>query len=96
MLNPIGAVPLLLFALLQTNSAPDAPVQLDFTMTVEVLRDPGAPPAANGTARRERPPESRSRGLVLGTDRLVVEEAGRRGILDFRERRRKVVDLGTR
>jgi tetratricopeptide (TPR) repeat protein len=87
-----------LFVVVQPDPSADAPVQLDFTMTVQTHRKLVAARAANETARPSvaSQPQSRSRKVILGTDRLAVEEAGRLDILEFRERRRKYVDVGRR
>ncbi|QEH38779.1 hypothetical protein OJF2_73850 [Aquisphaera giovannonii] len=70
-----------LIVLLGAGATPEAPVRLDVTVTVEGA---GLPADA---------PRSYPVRLVLGADRLAEEVAGVRYVLDFRARRRLVVDL---
>ena len=88
----ITAVPLLL-GFLQASQAPAETVQLDFTLAIEMTVKPGQPVAVPGSSRPGRTLGPHALRLVLGRDRLVIEETGQRTIFDFPSRRYRVVDL---
>ncbi len=88
----ITAFPLLL-GLLQASQVPAETVQLDFTRTIETTVKPGKAVAVPEATPPGRPLGPHAVRLVLGGNRLVIEETGERILVDFPGRRYKVVDL---